>query len=137
MTIQPKKTKYRKYFKPREIPNNSTKTHKLSELNCFALIAVESGFLNAKQIESARQNIRRKVKREGKLEITIFPDIAISKKASAARMGKGKGKVDHWISAVSAGKPVFLLYGIDAEQGIPALQSGANKLPIRLKIFQL
>lgn len=137
MITQPKKTKYRKYFKPRSIPNNSTHLHKLGDLSCFALVAMESGFLNGRQIEAARQNIRRKVKREGKLEIPILPDIAISKKASAARMGKGKGKVDHWVAALSAGRTVFLLYGIDAEQGIPALQSGANKLPIKLKIYQL
>lgn len=135
--MQPKKTKYRKYFKPRNIPKKSTKTHTLGELNCFALIAVESGFLNGRQIEAARQNIRRKVKREGRLEIPIFPDTPISKKASAARMGKGKGKVDHWVSALSAGKLIFLLYGIDAEQAIPALQAGSNKLPIKLKIYQL
>lgn len=137
MLTQPKKTKYRKYFKPRRIPNNSTKTKTLNELGCFALVAMESGFLNGKQIEAARQNIRRKVKREGKVEIPVFPDIAISKKASAARMGKGKGKVDHWVTALSAGKTVFLLHGVDPEQGIPALQSGANKLPIKLKIYQL
>lgn len=137
MIAQPKKTKYRKYFKPRKTPKNSTKTHTINKLGYFALIALQSGFLNGKQIEAARQNIRRKVKREGKVEIAVFPDIAISKKASAARMGKGKGKVDHWVTAVSAGATIFLLHGIGAEQGIPALQSGANKLPIKLKIYQL
>nr|NP_659264.1 ribosomal protein L16 [Laminaria digitata]CAC87960.1 ribosomal protein L16 [Laminaria digitata] len=137
MLMQPKKTKYRKYFKPRGLPNTSTKTQKLAELTCFALIAMESSYLNGRQIEAARQNIRRKVKREGKLEILVFPDIAISRKASAARMGKGKGKVDHWIASVSAGQTMFLLYGIHAEQGIPALSSGANKLPLKVKIYQL
>ena len=137
MLIQPKKTKYRKYFKPRRIPKTSTKTQKLKKLNYFALISMESGFLNGKQIEAARQNIRRKVKREGKLEIPVFPDIAVSQKASAARMGKGKGKVNHWVAALEAGKTVFLLYGVEEEQGIPALQSGAKKLPIKLKIFKL
>nr|QWK44208.1 ribosomal protein L16 [Akkesiphycus lubricus] len=137
MLPQPKKTKYRKYFKPRGLPRNSTQTHKLGELTCFALVAMESGYVNGRQIEAARQNIRRKVKREGKLEILIFPDIPVSRKASAARMGKGKGKVDHWIAALSAGRTIFLLYGIDAEQGIPALLSGANKLPLRLKIYKL
>ena len=137
MLIQPKKTKYRKYFKPRGLPKNSTQTHKLGELTCFALVAMESAYINGRQLEAARQNIRRKVKREGKLEIQIFPDIAVSRKASAARMGKGKGKIDHWIAALSAGRTLFILYGIDAEQGIPALQSGANKLPLKLKIFKL
>ena len=137
MTTQPKITKYRKYFKPRKLPKNSKKIHRLGELNHFALVALESGFLNGRQLEAARQNIRRKVKREGKLEITVFPDIAITRKASAARMGKGKGKVDHWVASLSAGRTVFTLYGIDPEQGIPALQSGANKLPMKLKIYQL
>nr|YP_010127823.1 ribosomal protein L16 [Lessonia flavicans]QPP20350.1 ribosomal protein L16 [Lessonia flavicans] len=137
MSIQPKKTKYRKYFKTRKLPKTSTKTHKLNDLTCFAVIAMESGYLNGHQIEAARQNIRRKVKREGKLEILIFPDIAISRKASAARMGKGKGKVDHWVASTSAGQTLFLLYGIDAEQGIPALHSGTNKLPLKVKIYQL
>jgi len=137
MTTQPKKTKYRKYFKPRKLPKNSKKIHRLGELNHFALVALESGFLNGRQLEAARQNIRRKVKREGKLEILIFPDIPITKKALAARMGKGKGKVNRWIASVSTGKTILRLYGIDAEQGIPALQSGANKLPLKLKIYQL
>lgn len=137
MILQPKKTKYRKYFKPRGLPNTSTKVHKLTELTCFAVIAMESGYLDGRQIEAARQNIRRKVKREGRLEILVFPDIAISRKASAARMGKGKGKVDHWIASIAAGQTMFLLYGTDAEQGVPALHSGANKLPLKNKIYQL
>nr|QWK44798.1 ribosomal protein L16 [Postelsia palmaeformis] len=137
MIIQPKKTKYRKYFKPRGLPNTSTKNHKLTELTCFVLIATESGYLNGRQIEAARQNIRRKVKREGKLEIIISPDVAISRKASAARMGKGKGKVDHWIASIKAGQTLFFLYGIDTEHGIPALRSGANKLPLKVKIYKL
>nr|YP_011008363.1 ribosomal protein L16 [Sporochnus bolleanus]WBP70334.1 ribosomal protein L16 [Sporochnus bolleanus] len=137
MLTQPKKTKYSKYFKPRQLPQSSTQTHNLGELTCFALVTTRSGFLNGRQIEAARQNIRRRVKREGKLEIPIFPDIAITRKASAARMGKGKGKINHWVASVAAGRTIFLLYGIDAEQGIPALQAGANKLPLKLKIYQL
>jgi len=137
MLTQPKKTKYRKYFKPRRLPKNSTKTLKLGEHNCFALVALESGYLNGRQIEAARQNIRRKVKREGMLQILTLPDIAVSHKALAARMGKGKGKVDHWVAAIAAGRALFILYGIEPEQGIPALRSGANKLPMKLKIYQL
>ncbi len=135
--MQPKKTKYRKYFKPRGLPKNTTHTPKLKETTCYALVALESGYLNGRQIEAARQNIRRKVKREGKLEILVFPDIPISRKPSAARMGKGKGKVDHWVTALTAGKIIFSLYGIDPERGIPALRSGAKKLPLKLKIYEL
>nr|YP_009330418.1 rpL16 [Coccophora langsdorfii]ANS72190.1 rpL16 [Coccophora langsdorfii] len=134
MLSQPKKTKYRKYFKPRSLPKNTTKTQKLAEHSCFALISLESGYINGQQLEAARQNIRRKVKREGKLEIALLTDKAISNKPTAARMGKGKGKVKHWVASISAGKPIFFLYGIDSERGFPALKAGANKLPLKIKI---
>ena len=137
MLLQPKKTKYKKYFKPRALPKTTTKTQKLDELNCFALISLKSGYINGQQLEAARQNIRRKVKREGKLEIPLLADKAISNKPTAARMGKGKGKVDHWVACISAGNPIFLLYGIDKERGFPALKAGANKLPLKIKIHEL
>ena len=98
---------------------------------------VKSGYINGQQIEAARQNIRRKIKREGKLEIPILTDIPISRKPTAARMGKGKGKVNNWVASLPAGKPLFLLYGISEEVGLPALQSGANKLPFKIKIYKL
>ncbi|CAN0405645.1 unnamed protein product [Ascophyllum nodosum] len=135
--LQPKKTKYRKYFKPRTLPKILAKTLKLNELNCFALMPIQSGYINGQQIEAARQNIRRKIKREGKLEIPILTDIPISRKPTAARMGKGKGKVNNWVTSLPAGKPLFLLYGINEEVGLPALKSGANKLPLKIKIYKL
>lgn len=135
--LQPKKTKYRKYFKPRVSPKNYTKKQTLSQLKCFALVPLQSGYLNEQQIEAARQNIRRKVKRQGRLEIPILTDIAISRKPTAARMGKGKGKLSYWVTSLPAGKPLFLLYGINEEQGLPALRAGANKLPFQFKIYKL
>lgn len=135
--LQPKKTKYKKYFKPRLPPKNSAKILKLGELNCFALISLQSGYINEQQIEAARQNIRRKVKRQGKLEIPILTDKAITRKPTAARMGKGKGKVNHWVTSLKAGKPIFLLYGINKEIGLPALKAGSNKLPFKFKIYKL
>nr|QWE50998.1 ribosomal protein L16 [Phaeophyceae sp.] len=137
MLTQPKKTKYRKSFKPRGLPHNSNKSCHLGEYNFFAIIAAESGYLNAKQMEAARQNIRRKISREGKLLLLLSPNIPITKTASSARMGKGKGKVNHWVTSIAAGQKIFILYGIDREQGIPALYSGANKLPLKLKIREL
>nr|YP_009049397.1 ribosomal protein L16 [Sargassum horneri]AIE46192.1 ribosomal protein L16 [Sargassum horneri]AWW89655.1 ribosomal protein L16 [Sargassum horneri]AWW89692.1 ribosomal protein L16 [Sargassum horneri]AWW89729.1 ribosomal protein L16 [Sargassum horneri]AWW89766.1 ribosomal protein L16 [Sargassum horneri] len=137
MLLQPKKTKYKKYFKPRALPKITTKTQKLSEPGCFAIISLESGYINVQQLEAARQNIRRKIKREGKLEILPLADKAISNKPTSARMGKGKGKVNHWVAPILAGKPLLLLHGINKEQGLPALKAGANKLPLKIKILDL
>lgn len=55
-------------------------------------VALESCYINSKQIESARQSIRRKLKRQRNLTIHILTDIGISMKKAASRMGKGREK---------------------------------------------
>lgn len=132
--MQPKKTKYKKYHKPRRVPNQTTKLSILKPNSYLSLIAMESSYITGRQLEAARQIIRRKLKRKGRLKIPLYPDLPITNKPTAARMGKGKGKVSYWVARVDAGRPVFTLTGILAHEGIPALKSGAAKLPIRLKV---
>lgn len=134
--MQPKKTKYRKYYKPRQLPKALTQTHKLKPISSLILVALESAYLNGRQIEAARQGIRRKIKRQGRLKIHLFTDIGVSHKSSASRMGKGKGKVNHWVGGLSAGQTIFKLTGIPIKEGISALKCGANKLPLKLQIYK-
>lgn len=134
--MQPKKTKYKKYHKPRHPIKSLNKLQNLKPYKSYNIIALESSFLNGKQIEAARQSIRRKLKRKGQLKILIFPDIAISNKSTASRMGKGKGKVNHWVSKLNAGKSIFQLTGISNKESLAALYCGANKLPFKVKICQ-
>ncbi|CAM9258027.1 unnamed protein product [Discosporangium mesarthrocarpum] len=135
MSLQPKKTKFRKFFKPRQLPKAESQIKNLEPKSTLAIVAMESNLLNGRQIESARQNIRRKLKRKGRLLICVLPDLGISKKASAARMGKGKGKVNLWVSQVRAGKTIFLLTGVIEKEGKEALLSGGKKLPFKIKVF--
>nr|YP_009672640.1 ribosomal protein L16 [Dictyopteris divaricata]QDB64125.1 ribosomal protein L16 [Dictyopteris divaricata] len=134
--MQPLKTKYRKYYKPRQVPKINPKLLTLKPHSHLSLISLESTYVNGRQIEAARQTIRRKIKRRGRLKIMIFPDIGISKKSTSSRMGKGKGKIDHWVGKISAGKTIFQLIGVPVKDGIPALKSGSNKFPIKVKICQ-
>lgn len=134
--MQPKKTKYRKYYKPRQLPKASNKIYKLQPNSFLTLIATESAYLNSKQIEAARQSIRRSIKRKGRLKIHLFTDIGISNKSSASRMGKGKGKVNYWVGKLSAGQTLFELTGIPLKEGALALKRGANKLPLKLQVYE-
>lgn len=132
--MQPKRTKYKRYFKPRKLPITSTKLKNLRPQSTVNLIALESSYINSKQIESARQSIRRKLKRQGNLTIHILPDIGISLKSTSSRMGKGKGKISFWSGRVKAGIIVFKLRGIPLKSSTDALKSGSNKLPFKTKI---
>jgi len=65
MLLQPKRTKFKKYRKG-VLPKLEYRSNKL-QFGIFGLKALESGCISAKQIESARQAITRKIKREGRV----------------------------------------------------------------------
>ena len=71
MFLQPKKTKFKKVRKGR-LKKYKFKSNKL-HFGTIGLKSLESGLISAKQIESARQAIVRKMKRKGKLWINLVP----------------------------------------------------------------
>ena len=66
----------------------------------IGLKSLESGRLTAKQIQSVKQVINKKIKKIGRLKVNVFPQTPVSKKPVEVRMGKGKGNVDHHIFKV-------------------------------------
>jgi len=133
MFLQPRKTKYKKTRKGKlkklEFKSN---TLRFGELGLKAEVA---GMITARQIESARRAIARKIKRKGKIWIRIFPDLPITAKPTESRMGKGKGAVSHWVARVSGGTTLFEVCGVPTHIAIESLRSGGKKLPIKTKIF--
>lgn len=130
---------------PKQIKFKKTKKGKLVKLEFKAnqltfgtigLKASESGIINSRQIEAARQSIARKTKRKAKIWIKIFPDLPITSKPTGVRMGKGKGQLSHWGARVRAGSVLFEVCGINYKIIINALQTAGAKLPIKTKIFQ-
>jgi large subunit ribosomal protein L16 len=129
----PRKTKYKK-TKKGKLKKLEFKANKL-KFGTIGLKAEESGIINSRQIEAARQAIVRKIKRKGKLWIKIFPDLPITSKPTGVRMGKGKGQVSHWGARVSAGTVLFEMCGINLNISIAAFRTGGAKLPIKTRIF--
>jgi large subunit ribosomal protein L16 len=61
----------------------------------------------------------------------IKAHIPITKKALGSRMGKGKGKVDHHVANVKAGKLMFE-YTCDSETlAEEAFHQASNRLPVK------
>jgi len=103
--LQPKRTKFRKVQKGR-MKGNAGRGHQLSN-GMFGIKALDSKFINSRQIEAARIAATRYMKREGQLWIKIFPDKPITKKPLEVRMGKGKGAVEYWSAVVKPGRRLF------------------------------
>lgn len=132
MLLQPKKIKYKKIKKGKLVKfsykNDLT-------FGTIGLKAIESGLVSAKQIESARQTIIRKIRKKGKLWIKIFPNVPITKKPIEVRMGKGKGNLAHWSAKIKGGSILFEITGSNRKTALKALKTSSAKLSIKTKIF--
>ena len=127
--LQPKKTKFRKMMKGR-MRGKAYRGSKVS-FGDFGLQALEPGRISQRQIEAARMTIQRKVKRQGKLFIRIFPDKPITKKPLETRMGKGKGSVEGWVAVIKPGRMLYEIQGVSEDMAREAFEVAAHKLPVK------
>jgi large subunit ribosomal protein L16 len=128
--LQPKKTKYRKIFKPRSLPGPAVKGTRIS-FGEYGLRADESGHVSNRQIEAARRAIVHFIKRGGRVWIRLFPDMPITKKPPETRMGGGKGDVHHWVAVARAGRIMFEMSGVDEATAREALRLASHKLAVK------
>ena len=88
--LMPKRVKYRKQHRGRR--RGKAHSGNVVSFGEFGLQALESCWMTANQIKSARIAINRYVRRAGKIyKNSIFPDKPYTKKPAETRMGSGKG----------------------------------------------
>lgn len=132
--LMPKKTKYRKQQRGR-MKGVATSGNNV-EFGDYGLMALEPGWITARQIEAVRLTITRSLKKGGKCWIRIFPDKPVTKKPAESRMGKGKGNVEFWVAVVKPGRVLFEIGGVKEEEAIHAFRLSASKLGIKTKILK-
>jgi len=131
--LSPKRTKFRKQQKGK---NRGLAWRGTSvDFGDFGMLATENGRLTSRQIEAGRMAITRKVKRQGNLWIRVFPDKPVTKKPLEVRMGSGKGAVEQWVAVIKAGRVLFELSGVSADEAKEAFRIAGSKLPIATKFL--
>jgi len=131
--LMPKKLKHRKWRKGRS-KGISTRGTKLS-FGVFGLMALETCWISARQIEAARRAIIRYLKKGGKLWVRIFPDKPVTRKGTEVPMGGGKGSVDHYVFPIKPGRMIFELDGVKEETAKEAFRKAGDKLPIKTRFI--
>ena len=129
--LMPKRTKYRKSH--RLSYEGKAKGNLTLSYGDFGLVAVEGGWVPARQIEAARIAMTRYMKRGGKVYINIFPHMPRTKKPLEQRQGTGKGNVEEWVAVVKKGKIMFEVGDIDEATAREALRLASHKLSIKCK----
>ncbi len=132
--LSPKNVKYRKRMRGR-MKGKPTRGVTLS-FGDFGIQSLESGYVNARQIEAARIALTRHAKRAGKSWIRIFPDKPITKKPAEVRMGKGKGDTDAWVAVVRPGRIIYEMEGVSREVAVEALKLAASKLSVKTRFVE-
>jgi large subunit ribosomal protein L16 len=130
--LMPKRVKYRKSQRGRR-KGNANRGAKVA-FGDFGLKALEPHWITARQIEACRVALSRKMKRDGRVWIRIFPDKPVSKKPLETRMGKGKGAPEFWVAVVKPGRVLFEVSGVSKELATEALRLCSHKLPIKTKV---
>ena len=131
--LTPKKVKHRKWQKGRTrgLARGGTEI----SFGSFGLKALETCWLTARQIESARRAMTHHIQRGGKIWFRVFPDKPMTKKGAETPMGGGKGSVDHYVAVVKPGRILFEIDGISREVAQEAMRLAAHKLPIKTKFI--
>ena len=132
--LMPKRTKYRKSH--RLSYEGKAKGNLTLNNGEFGLMAMEGGWISARQIEAARIAMTRYMKRGGKVYINIFPHMPRTRKPLETRQGKGKGNVEGWVAVVKEGKIMFEISGVTEEVAREALRLASHKLPITTKFVK-
>jgi large subunit ribosomal protein L16 len=99
----------------------------------YGLKVLEAGWITNRQIEAARIAMTRKIRRGGKVWITVFPDKPVTQKPLETRMGSGKGSPERWVAVVKPGRIMFELAGVPEPLAREAIRLAAMKLPLRSK----
>ncbi len=131
--LMPKRVKYRKQMRGR-MKGKESRGVEIS-FGDYGLLALEPGWVTARQIEAARRTLVHAMKRRGKVWIRIFPDKPYTQKPPETRMGKGKGNVEYWVAVVKPGRVMFEVGGLDEETAREALSLARHKFAIKTKII--
>src|SRR5216684_4266997 len=100
--LMPSKTKFRK--QQRGTMAGRSKGAREVTFGQWGLQAIEPCWLTAQQIEALRVTVARKLPKEGKFFLRVFPDKPVAKKPAETRMGKGKGGTEFWVAVVKRGR---------------------------------
>ena len=132
--LSPKRVKYRKQQKGR-MTGLSRRGNEVS-FGHFGLMALEPGWVTARQIEAARVALTRHIKRGGKVWIRIFPDKPITKKPLETRMGTGKGAPEEWVAVIKPGRVLYEIEGVTIDVAREAVRLCGHKLPLKTRFVE-
>lgn len=132
--LVPRKEAHRKVFKGRI--KGQAQVGNSIVYGAYGLQSLNANRITGRQIEAARQAMTRKIKRQGRVWIRIFPHTPVTRKPNEVRMGKGKGNPEFHVAKVKPGTIMFEISSIAEPLAREAMRLASNKLPVKTKFIK-
>lgn len=130
--FEPNIIRFRKFR--RRFPKGIIRDSKLVLYNC-GIMAIESGMLKSKHLETIRINIVTYFKRQMKPFMRTMANVSYTSKPFDIRRGRGKGSVEGWYFYAREGKILVEFNSNSLEQAKDLARIIRSKLPIKTKLI--
>lgn len=137
MVLRPRKFVYQNRQKNRKFifPNLKYNLH----YGQFGLRLLQPSWLFGKQMHRFKMLIKKGSRRSDKTRrkswLACFPHLPLTKKVVGSRMGKGKGRLNDWISIISAGTNIVEYKNLRSGRAMHFLKQLSFKLNVRTLII--
>nr|YP_009160622.1 ribosomal protein L16 [Sciaphila densiflora]AKR17952.1 ribosomal protein L16 [Sciaphila densiflora] len=133
MLSNPKRTRFRKQHRGR-MKGISCRGNTIC-FGRYALQALGSAWITARQIEAGRRAMTQYARRGGKIWVRIFPDKPVTIRPVETRMGSGKGSPEYWVFVVKPGRILYEMKGVSETVARAAVEIAACKIPVQTQFI--
>ena len=134
--LPPKTTKFKKQQKGVLTPIEWKKSSSQISFGVYGIQVLKSLRLTLKQLETARRQISKQLRKSETFWFRVIPDIPVSKKPNEIRMGKGKGAVTFWAARVKAGQTFIEFSFVPQKKAKKIFLAVAKKLPVPCSLIK-
>ncbi|MDD3474725.1 MAG: 50S ribosomal protein L16 [Candidatus Dojkabacteria bacterium] len=131
MALQPKKRKYRKEFRGKM--GGIASANNTISFGEYGLKAMDSAWIDSRQLEAARRAITGHIKRKGKVWIRVFPHKPYTNKPTNTKMIGGKGDIVGYVAVVQPGTIIFEIGGVGRKEAEEAMRLATHKLSVKTR----
>lgn len=127
--------KYKKYHKSIIENISAIRIFCCPDIPVTEVIMKEPMRVTLRHLNTIRKNVRRQVKKQGRLQRLMLNFWPITAKPAQIRMGKGKGAVSYWAGKVKSGNVIVSFSKIKVKISSKILQTVSTKLAGRSRVI--
>lgn len=136
--LKPNNYKFKKMHKPRVNRCWGDVKNTWLSRGVYGIKVIESGRIKSKELGSVKKLVSKRLKKQGRVILGVFPNHFTTSKPLEVRMGKGKGNLKDWVCLVQSGCIIVEVevFGSGILLNTRLLLECMNRLSLKTKIVK-